>query len=381
MPLQAHKKVEITQKRRFKVNDAVVLRLPKFVKDADDNTVYPQEVLKEFIKYFNQLYQAKAVFAERYIVDGKDKSHLDLFVYVPGELTREDFLDDLADFIEDYPTVKAEIIKRWPKANEWNEAHKAEIASGVVKPRQEGIKMAKNSTSAYPKRTFKTLLSWVMEEEPVHPYPNATTEELEALERKRDPKLMEFYKKDDEYESHQDEIRGLINTFEQAYGTKFNKNDPDDIEGLELVYNDEYDETIKEQRQWYPADIRLIFNVGQFAPGKEGNIDLLSLYDKKVKGKDSIKDDEDPKLTICKLLGEAHDKIMIALDLVKDLENENELSSSLKADLEDLADSVSEFDFMDKSNPVGVLMDIYPIEVDYSDDDEDEELENEDIYR
>ena len=223
MPLQDHKKVEVTQKRRFKVNDAVVLRLPKFVKDADDTTVYPQEVLKAFIKYFNQLYQSRTVFAERYIVDGKDKSHLDLFLYVPGELTRDDFLDDLADFIEDYPTVKAEIIKRWPKANEWNEAHKAEIASGAVKPRQEGIKMAKNSTSAYPKRTFKTLLAWVMEEEPVNPYPNATIEELEALERKKDPKLMEFYKKEDEYESHQDEIRSLINTFEQAYGTKFDK--------------------------------------------------------------------------------------------------------------------------------------------------------------
>lgn len=292
MPAQEHKMVCIRdskKKTRFKVGDKVVLRLTKFTKDEGDTTIYPQEVLKAFIKYFNNLYQTKSVFAERYVVDGPDKSHLDAFLYVPGELTREDFLDDLNDFMEDYPSVKVELIKRWPKANEWNEAHKEEIAAKKVKPRQEGILMAKNSTSAYPKLTLETLLKYLNEEEPVHPYPEASVEELEELERKKDEKLMEFYKKENEYDSHQSDVKSLLKLFEQRTGSKFDKNDESDIKALESIYNNEYDEVIKKEREWYPADVRLFFNVGKFAPNKEGNVDLLSLYDKK-RTKDSNRD-------------------------------------------------------------------------------------------
>lgn len=283
------KKQEQMNKRKFFVNDAVVLRLPAFHKNLHDSTIYPQEVLRAFIKYFNSLYQAKCTFADRFIVDEKPaegnpgKSHLDLFVYVPGDLTREDFLDDLADFLEDYPDVEGDIIKRWPKANEWNEAHKEEIASGAKKPRQEGIQMAKNAKSAYPKLTLETMLKYIMEEEPENPYPDKSVEELEELEKKKDPTLMEYYKKFDEYDSHEGDVHSLLLTFEREYGHKFNKNDPDDVEDLKLIYNDLYDETLEAQRSWYPADVRLKFNVGEFAPGKEGNVNLLSLYDSKKK--------------------------------------------------------------------------------------------------
>lgn len=295
MPLQEHKEIKKFLKR-FTPKDSVVLRLPDFIKDADDKTVYPQEVLKAFINYFNGLYQFKSVYGERFIVDGPDASHMDLYVYVPGELTREDFLDDLADFLEDYPEVKGEIIKRWPNASQWNEEHKEEIEAGEVKPRQEGIKMAKSTAGAHPIIKYKTLLGYAMEEEPKHPYPNASVEELEELEAKKDPALKKYFDELSKFDEHQGDLRPLMLAFEKAYGTKFDKNDPDDIEALEFVYNEDYAGIIEEERDVYTADVRLSFPVGQFAPDKEGNVDLHVLYDKETCDEKEVKDEEEDTL-------------------------------------------------------------------------------------
>ena len=57
-------------------------------------------------------------------------------------------------------------------------------------------------------------------------------------------------------------------------------------------------------------------------------------------------------LILCRLLGEAHDKVMEALDLAKDLIEEGKLSSDFESELDNLNDDVSEFDFMGENNPV-----------------------------
>lgn len=382
MPLQKHNETK-TFLKRFTPKDSVVLKLPKLIKDAGDDKVYPQEVLKAFIKYFNGLYQFRSVFGERFIVDGPEASHMDLYVYVPGELSREDFLDDLADFLEDYPGVKGEIIKKWPKAKEWNEAHKEEIASGEVKARQEGIKMAKSTAGAHPIIKFKTLLGYAMEEEPKHPYPGISVEELEELEAKKDPALKKYFEELSKYDEHQGDLRPLMLAFEKAYGTKFDKNDPDDIEALEFVYNEDYANIIEEERDTYTADVRLSFPIGQFAPGREGNVDLQLLYDKKVKDipnintiqakKDKINDDEgvdDVMLRICKLMGEAHDKIIEAQELASDLYDAGMINSNLEYILEDLEADLSQVDFMGEDKPTLKLMEEFAGEIEEPDENE-----------
>lgn len=66
-------------------------------------------------------------------------------------------------------------------------------------------------------------------------------------------------------------------------------------------------------------------------------------------------EDEDPTLRLCKLLGEAHDKIMEAQDLAKDLIEANELGQDLEYALEDLEADLSEFDFMGEGDPAAGL--------------------------
>lgn len=380
MPLAKHVVDSVFE---FRVNDSRVLRLPKFVKDSGDGLVYPQEILKAFIRYFNNLYQARATFAEKFIVDrkphGEDpgQSHLDMLVFVPGELTREDFLDDLDDFALDHPGVKCELIKRWPKANEWNEAHKAEIEAGKAKPRKEGIMMAKNAASSWPKRKLETLLSYIDEAEPTNPYPDLSFEELEALEGKKDPKLKAYYEAVSEYDQHQSDLKGLLASFKEEFGHDFDKNSQEDREDLEYIYSDQYEEKIQGYREWYPASVRVHVPVGQFAPGQKGSIDLVALYDSKKEGKkmpankiivtkikskakDSVEDNDFLKLA--QFLGEAHDKIMEAQDLAKDLVNDEKLADNIEWDLEDLEAEVSEFEFMGEDDPAAALLAKYGVD-------------------
>ena len=62
-------------------------------------------------------------------------------------------------------------------------------------------------------------------------------------------------------------------------------------------------------------------------------------------------------LRVCRLLGEAHDKVMEAVDIVTDLDYSDEdtdLDNLLEA-IEDLDLYISEFDFMGEDNPVEEL--------------------------
>lgn len=94
-----------------------------------------------------------------------------------------------------------------------------------------------------------------------------------------------------------------------------------------------------------------------------------------------IKDEENDFLKLARLLGEAHDKIMEALDLAEDLENQDLVGSGLRYALEDLEADASDFDYMGESNPDEVLKEKwaaegeseeYPDEDDSYDFDEDE---------
>lgn len=549
MPLQDHNFIQ----KKISLRDNFRLRLPKFVKDENDDVIYPQEIIKPLTKYFKDIYQYEAVFIDSW---SAAKKALKFVVFVPGELTREDFIDDMDDFMEDYPSLKYQLNARWPDAPQWNKEHEEEINKEKVKPKQIGYEMAQNiATSKRTRTSFSSLsnnelsIAKRLYELKYHKKPDLTSEEdqeellflynnkveeergrlaivkpskeyLEKLEKEQGKRAAkEFEKKytNEIYEGgtydavvniffqtsefapnkkgnvdlmnyyeikelfRKVNINYLIETMNDLIYSSTNHASKEEINEIknelgELIRNLKEDlgwikewafknqlseKNIKEYNETVSKLEPLLKKIGikiDFTLPKVGNIlseedsakklknkdsikddnskelkyefpdgtieygsikelidDIIyhddSGYDDPmyryaikysknpsdkilekiikysneynegdqvisiIKGKDSIKDkdDEDPKLTICKLLGEAHDKIMIALDLVEDLENENELPSSLRNDLEDLADSASEFDFMDKSNPVGVLMDIYPIEVDYSDDDEDEE--------
>ena len=106
--------------------------------------------------------------------------------------------------------------------------------------------------------------------------------------------------------------------------------------------------------------------------------ELLEKINKILKRKDdskkSMKDDEDSNLLkLCKLLGEAHDKIMEAQDLVKDLIEAGEVDDSLEYDLDDLEADCSNFEFMGENNPVEALLEKYAPEETDDWDDEDED--------
>ena len=76
--------------------------------------------------------------------------------------------------------------------------------------------------------------------------------------------------------------------------------------------------------------------------------------------KDSkCKDSKADIMKICVLLGEAHDKIMEAQDLVDDLAYDDELPSDAIYDLEDLEAALSEFDFMGEEQPADAFLEKY----------------------
>jgi len=77
--------------------------------------------------------------------------------------------------------------------------------------------------------------------------------------------------------------------------------------------------------------------------------------------KDSkVKDSDDALLRLCQLLGEAHDKIMEAQDLINnDLDDCDCDLSSLEYEIEDAEAILSEFDFMGNANPVKAMRKAY----------------------
>lgn len=71
-----------------------------------------------------------------------------------------------------------------------------------------------------------------------------------------------------------------------------------------------------------------------------------------MKKHDSVcKDEEDEVLEACRLIGEAHDKLIEAMDLVESLENQDILSSELRYALEDIESPLSDLDMMGESDP------------------------------
>ncbi len=453
MPLQDHNFIQ----KKISLRDNFKLRLPKFFKDENDDVIYPQEIIKPLTKYFRDIYQYEAVFIDSW---SANKKALKFTVFVPGELTREDFIDDMNDFMEDYPSLKYQLNAKWPDAPEWNKEHEQEIkeSNGKIKPRQIGYEMAQNiKTSKKTRTAFSNLsenelsIALKLYESKYHKKPDLESEDdqeellflynnkveedrgrlaivkpseeyLKKLEREQGKKAAKEFKKKYTSEIYEGgtydavvniffqtsefapnkkgnvdlmnyyeikqlfrkvNIDYLIDTINELINSSANhasKEEIDDIKNeleqlirylkedlgwiKEWAFKNQLSEkNIKEYNETVSKLEPLLKKIGvkiDFTLPKVGNI--LSEEDSAKKLKDSIKDEEDPKLTICRLLGEAHDKIMEALDLVEDLENEDELPSSLRYDLEDLEASASEFDFMGESNPVDVLMGTYPIE-------------------
>lgn len=95
---------------------------------------------------------------------------------------------------------------------------------------------------------------------------------------------------------------------------------------------------------------------------------------KQVK-EEKVGDDETDIQKLCRLLGEAHDKIMEAQEIASDLIEEGVFDSDLEYALDDLESDLSQFDYMGESNPARALMEAFPTsEYDLDDEyDEDEE--------
>lgn len=75
--------------------------------------------------------------------------------------------------------------------------------------------------------------------------------------------------------------------------------------------------------------------------------------------KDSEENSVDQVNKVCQLLGEAHDKIMEALDLAEQLENDGFVDYTLRFAIEDLESEASELDFMGEPDPQASLMEKY----------------------
>lgn len=86
-----------------------------------------------------------------------------------------------------------------------------------------------------------------------------------------------------------------------------------------------------------------------------------------------VKDDMNDLSNLARLLGEAHDKIMEALDLAEGLESSEEISSELVYRLEDLEAAASELDFTGEADPVEVLLENYSGDADLDSWEIDEE--------
>lgn len=97
--------------------------------------------------------------------------------------------------------------------------------------------------------------------------------------------------------------------------------------------------------------------------------------DAKTVKEEKVEDDENDIQKLCRLLGEAHDKIMEAQDLASDLIGEGVFDSDLEYALDDLEADLSQFDYMGESNPARALMEAFSTsEYDLDDEyDEDEE--------
>lgn len=107
--------------------------------------------------------------------------------------------------------------------------------------------------------------------------------------------------------------------------------------------------------------MKLYYNIIMKAAGL-GSPDVKPVKEDSCK----VKDEDSQVLKLCKLLGEAHDKIMEALDLVEDLENDGMLNSDLRYEIEDLEADASDLDFMGESDPESALATRFAAEEDDS---------------
>ena len=106
---------------------------------------YPKEIVKRFQDFFTYIYGDEyAVDVEDFkilkpmqIKDGKvvdsGKSSTKMFGYTPSEVGREIFLEDVEDFLYDYPGVEIKIL-----------SHKTSGGTSYA--------MAKNKNTAFPER-------------------------------------------------------------------------------------------------------------------------------------------------------------------------------------------------------------------------------------
>lgn len=264
MPLQDHNFIQ----KKISLRDNFRLRLPKFIKDENDDVIYPQEIIKPLTKYFKDIYQYEAVFVDSW---SAAKKALKIVVFVPGELTREDFIDDMDDFMEDYPSLKYQLNPRWPNAPQWNKEHEKEINEEKVKPKQIGYEMAQNIATSKKTRTSFSSLS---------------NNELSIAKRLYE---LKYHKKPDlTSEEDQEELLFLYNNkVEEERGRlAIVKPSKEYLEKLEKEqgkraakeFEKKYTNEIYEGGT-YDAVVNIFFQTSEFAPNKKGNVDLMNYYE------------------------------------------------------------------------------------------------------
>lgn len=96
-------------RKRFNVGDTFTFVSQKFYKDENDEVTYPIEICKAFIKYFNKLYNNKVAFLDYFVSDGPNNSHVNAYIYVPGNYNEKKLQRDLDNFVINYD-CKAKIV-------------------------------------------------------------------------------------------------------------------------------------------------------------------------------------------------------------------------------------------------------------------------------
>lgn len=104
MPLKGVKIID--SPKRITFFDRMPFRFKEVIKDEE--TVYPVQVFKDFVKYLNSKYHS-GVYGDCFVREGNNKSRIELVFYVPGNIKKEEVIKDVKEFESKYNGLTIDI--------------------------------------------------------------------------------------------------------------------------------------------------------------------------------------------------------------------------------------------------------------------------------
>ena len=170
--------------------------------------------------------------------------------------------------------------------------------------------------------------------------------------------LFEVKEKINETSSYED-LRNILKEIVSKFDTPKAQEILEKINEFDRLYNRDPRKGSRNDYWLWEKLLKYVYNIILKASGNPSP----DVKEEKAEDSCSVKDGEDDELyQLCKLLGEAHDKYIEALDLAESLENDEKISSELRYAIEDVEAPASELDFMGESVPVESLKEKYPLE-------------------